>query len=145
VKYELVAVGEVISDSELVRIALKGFTKEREVFVKCVVGREHILYWSRLWDVFTQEDIQEGSQRSGQKTDGDDEDVSLAAKRKKKGNSGRDLSRVRCYCCNQLGTLLLSVLRIRRRGRNMRGLRQLLQQPWRTFLPSLIRNFLWLL
>jgi hypothetical protein len=28
VKDELVAVGEVISDSELVRIALKGFTKE---------------------------------------------------------------------------------------------------------------------
>jgi hypothetical protein len=28
VKYELAVVGEVISDSELVRIALKGFTKE---------------------------------------------------------------------------------------------------------------------
>jgi hypothetical protein len=28
VKDELVTVGEVISDSELVRIALKGFTKE---------------------------------------------------------------------------------------------------------------------
>jgi hypothetical protein len=28
VKDELVAIGEVISDSELVRIALKGFTKE---------------------------------------------------------------------------------------------------------------------
>jgi hypothetical protein len=27
VKYELVVVGEVISDSKLVRIALKGFTK----------------------------------------------------------------------------------------------------------------------
>jgi hypothetical protein len=37
VKDELAAVGEVISNSELVRIALKGFTKEWEVFVKCVV------------------------------------------------------------------------------------------------------------
>jgi hypothetical protein len=45
VKDELAAVGEVISDLELVRIALKGFTKEWEVFVKCVVGREcwHVL------------------------------------------------------------------------------------------------------
>jgi hypothetical protein len=128
-----------------VRIALKGFTREREVFMKCVVSHKNILYWSRLWDVFTQEDIQEGYQRSGQKIDGDDEDVSLAAKRKKKGYSGRELSRVRCYCCNQLGTLLLSGLIIRRRGRNMRVLRQLLQQPWRNFLPSLIMNFLWLL
>jgi hypothetical protein len=42
VKDELVAVGEVIPDSELVRIALKGFTQEWEVFVKCVVGRENL-------------------------------------------------------------------------------------------------------
>jgi 2-phosphoglycerate kinase len=48
VKDELAAIGEVISDSELVRIALKGFTKEWKVFVKCVVGREHLPYWSRL-------------------------------------------------------------------------------------------------
>ena len=27
------------------------------------------------------------------------------AKTKKKGSSGRDLSKVRCYCCNQLGHL----------------------------------------
>jgi hypothetical protein len=50
----------------------------------------------------------EGSQSSGQKIDGvDEENVALAAKGKgkKKGNSGRDLSKVRCYCCNQLGHL----------------------------------------
>jgi hypothetical protein len=46
VKDELAAVGEVILDSELVKIALKGFTKEWEVFVKCVVGREHLPNWS---------------------------------------------------------------------------------------------------
>ena len=38
VKDELVAVGEVISDSDLVWISLKGFTKEWDVFVKCVVA-----------------------------------------------------------------------------------------------------------
>ena len=34
VKDELVAVGEIVPDSELVRIALKGFTKKWDVFVK---------------------------------------------------------------------------------------------------------------
>jgi hypothetical protein len=48
VKDEMVVVGEVITDSELVRIAFNGFTKEWEVFVKCVVGRENIPDWSRL-------------------------------------------------------------------------------------------------
>jgi hypothetical protein len=93
VKDELDAVSEVISNSCLVRIALKGFTKEWEVFMKCVVGREHVPDWSRLWYDFTQEEIWEGSQSSGQKGDGVDEDnVSLVAKGKgkKKGNFGRD-------------------------------------------------------
>ena len=62
VKDELAAVGETIPDSKLVRIAPKGFTKQREVFVKCIVGRETLPSWSRLWDDFTQEEIQDGSQ-----------------------------------------------------------------------------------
>jgi hypothetical protein len=57
VRDELAVVGEVISYSELVRIALNGFTKEWEFFVKCVVGREYLPNWSRLWDDFTQEEI----------------------------------------------------------------------------------------
>jgi hypothetical protein len=53
VKDELEVVGEIIPDSELVCIALKGFTKEWDVFMKCVVGREKLPDWSRLWDEFT--------------------------------------------------------------------------------------------
>jgi hypothetical protein len=67
------------------------------------VGHEHIPYWIRLWDDFTQEDIREGSQSSGQKGYGfDEENVSLTVKGKgkKKRNFWRDLSKVRCYCCN---------------------------------------------
>jgi gag-polypeptide of LTR copia-type len=105
VKDELAVVGEVILDSELVRIALNGFTKDWEVFVKCVVGREHLPDWSRLWDDFTQEEIRERSQSSDQKTDRVDENVALVAKSKKKGSSARDLSKVRCFCCNKLGHL----------------------------------------
>jgi len=65
VKDELPAVGEVIPDSELVWIALKGFTKEWEVFVKCVVGREKLPDWSRLWDDFTQEGSEEQCYQNG--------------------------------------------------------------------------------
>jgi hypothetical protein len=59
---ELAIVGEVITDIELVRIALNGFTKEWEVFMKCVVRHEHLPDWSILWDDFTQEEIRERSQ-----------------------------------------------------------------------------------
>jgi hypothetical protein len=46
-------------NSELVRITLNRFTKEWEVFVKCVVGHENLPDWNRLWDDFTQEEIQD--------------------------------------------------------------------------------------
>jgi hypothetical protein len=65
VKDELAVVGEVISNSELVRIALRGFTKDWEVFVKCIVGREKLPDWSRLWDDFTQEEM--GEWREGRR------------------------------------------------------------------------------
>jgi hypothetical protein len=105
VKDEPIVVGEVITDFELVRIALNGFTKQWEVFMKCVVRHEHLLDWSRLWDDFTQGEILERSQSSEQKKDRVNENVSLTAKSKKKGSSRRDLSKVKCYCCNQLGHL----------------------------------------
>jgi hypothetical protein len=38
VKDKLFVVGEIISESDLGRISLKGFTKEWDVFVKSVVG-----------------------------------------------------------------------------------------------------------
>jgi hypothetical protein len=61
VKDDLVAIGEVIPDSELVHIVVKGFTKEWVVFLKCVVGREKILDWSRLLNEFKKEEIHERS------------------------------------------------------------------------------------
>jgi hypothetical protein len=99
VKDELAAVREVIPDSELVRIALKGFTKEWEVFVKCVVGREKLPDWSRLWDDFTQEEIREGSQEKA--VDGsDDQNVALVGKSKEKK---KDMSKVKCFACHKTG------------------------------------------
>jgi hypothetical protein len=82
-----------------VRIALKGFTKEWEVFVKCVVGREKLPDWSRLWDDFTQEEIQEGSQERA--VDGaDDENIALVGKSNEKK---KDMSKVRCFACHKTG------------------------------------------
>ena len=42
-KDELGTVGETISNLELVRILVKGFTKKWDVFVKCIVGRDKLL------------------------------------------------------------------------------------------------------
>jgi len=101
VKDELAAVGDVIADSKLVRIALKGFGKEWDVFVKCVVGREKLPDWNKLWDDFTQEEIREGSHSKQLDVD-IKENVGVITKTKNK-KKGKDLNKVKCYTCNQYG------------------------------------------
>ena len=98
VKDELAVVGDVIPNLELVRIALKGFTKKWEVFVKCILGREKLSNWFRLWDDFTQEEIREGA--LGSQVNGEVEhNVALATKVNKKK---KDISQIRCYHCGQM-------------------------------------------
>ena len=49
VRDELVAIGDAVADTELVRTALQGFPKSWEVFVEGIVAREHLPSWDRLW------------------------------------------------------------------------------------------------
>jgi hypothetical protein len=39
-------------------VALNGFSKSWDVFVRGVVAREKLPDWQRLWDDFVQEEIQ---------------------------------------------------------------------------------------
>jgi hypothetical protein len=99
VKDKLAVVGEFIPDSDLVWISLKGFTKEWEVFEKCVVGRENLPNLSILWDDFTYEEIWERSQEKA--LDGADENnVALVVK----GNEKKKyMSKVIFFACHKTG------------------------------------------
>ena len=66
-----------------------------------MVAQENLPDWSKLRDDFTQEEIREGSQGSGQKEGANEENVALSAKSKKKFKKG--LSKVRCFACRQYG------------------------------------------
>ena len=52
IKDDLGAVGSKTKDEELVRIALDGFSKPWDTFVKGVVARQKLPNWQRLWDDF---------------------------------------------------------------------------------------------
>ena len=83
----------------MVRIALKGFAKIWEVFIKCIFGKEKLPDWSRLWDDFTQEEIREGA-LGGQVNEQVEHNVALAAKTNKKK---KDFSHFKYYRCGQMG------------------------------------------
>jgi hypothetical protein len=73
----LVAVGEVMTDEEMVRTTLNGFTKPWAPFIKGIVAPETLPKFDRLWDDFIQEEIREESLVGQQK--GDDENLALAS------------------------------------------------------------------
>jgi hypothetical protein len=115
VRDELATVGDIVLDEELVCIALNGFGKQWDVFVKCIEGREKLPTWDRMWDDFIQEEIQERSQCGEQKNKFEDEEnLALASKSKGKrkkisteGTSSKqgskkkfDTNKVKCYACH---------------------------------------------
>ena len=59
VKYELATISVIVSDGDMVRIALKGLTEDWKPFIKGIVAREKLLDWDRLWDDFTQEELRD--------------------------------------------------------------------------------------
>jgi len=104
---ELVAMGEIVVESKVVRIALRGVyvvNKHWEVFVRCIVARENLPGWNRLWDDLTHEElIIEG----GQSVENNDEkDLVLVGKSRRRKGSSRNLGKVRCFGCGQLGHLV---------------------------------------
>lgn len=44
--------GDVVSDLELVKLALKGYSKQLTTFVEGILARQQLPNWSQLWDDF---------------------------------------------------------------------------------------------
>jgi hypothetical protein len=102
IRDELAVVGEAVDETELVRTALNGFTKQWEVFVQGVVAREKLLDWERLWDDFTQEELRVDATQASQPKSEEEENVALHAK-KSSGGGSRDMSKVKCFACHKAG------------------------------------------
>ena len=118
VRNELGAVGDAVESEELVKLALNGFSKSWDSFVRGIVARENMPTWERLWDDFVQEELRVGGSSSQQQGGGEEENVALLAKggkKKKQTKKGpkagakagseekKDLSKVRCWACNKNG------------------------------------------
>jgi hypothetical protein len=112
---ELGVVGEVVADSELVKTALNGVTKQWAVFVESILARENLPKWDHLWDDFIQEETQRGYVHGSSSTGNEEENVALAAKGKNKSKKGskrqkgqrgegkKDMNKVKCFVCHKFG------------------------------------------
>ena len=93
-------------DEELVLIALNGFSKPWDTFVKVVVARENLPDWQRLWDEFVQEEtrMSQGSSSSNSSPQILNEEapsltgkINGKEKRKKNGKKNLNVSKVKCF------------------------------------------------
>jgi hypothetical protein len=98
-------------------VALNGFTKPWELFVKGICAQKKLPEWQRLWDDCIQEETREESKAS--KKRGSDKNLALVSQRRKgkgkgsnkKGNSEgatsmpgkKELSKVKCFACHKSG------------------------------------------
>jgi hypothetical protein len=109
IRDELAAVDEKTEDLELVRIALDGFTKSWDIFVRGVVARENLPDRQRLWDDLVQEEIRIGQAGPSSSTHAEEEEgLALAGKakgkkKKKGGKKNIDFSKVKCFQCHKMG------------------------------------------
>jgi hypothetical protein len=76
-------VREVMDDMELVKVSLKGCTKQWDTFFTCILSRDKFHDWVGLWDNFTEKDIWEESIIGGQHKGGHEKNISLVGKAKK--------------------------------------------------------------
>jgi hypothetical protein len=106
---ELAVVGAKVEDLELVHIALDGFSKSWDVFVRGVVTRKKLDDWQQLWCDFLQEEIRIGQARPSSSTHvEEEEELALAGKakgkkKKKCGKKNIDFSKVKCFHCHTMG------------------------------------------
>jgi hypothetical protein len=108
-------VRETVDETELVRTAFNGFTKQWDIFVRGVVAQEKLPDWERFRDDFTQEKLRVGTSQASQSKSEDEENLALALKNKFKGKKGpsggqtskgekkKDFSKIKCFACHKLG------------------------------------------
>ena len=92
----------------LVRTALDAVSEDWEVFVQRILGRSKLPDWKELWAALRQEEIRRltkvGSSGKGVRIKKEEEeDAALASAGKEEKRKKKDLSKVKCFHCGELG------------------------------------------
>ena len=89
------------------RTALNVVSEDWEVFVQSILGRGTLPPWDEMWAALRQEKIRWQSKTSssskGIKVKQEEEDLALASKGKQEKRKKKDLSKIKCFHCRELG------------------------------------------
>ena len=104
---QLTAMGVKVDDDVMLRIALNAVTEDWEMFVQSILGRHYLPNWDDMLAILRQEEICRMTKRqtsvgSSKVKKEEEEDAALASK-KQQGKKKRDLSKIKCFQCGELG------------------------------------------
>jgi hypothetical protein len=100
-----------VEGEEMVMTTLNGLPRSWDAFIQGICSRKKLHKFSRIWDDCNQEDARTTTREEKMV----DEDQALAAHTRKRKNKKehslpkkfkkdqRDNSKIRCYCCQELG------------------------------------------
>lgn len=107
IRDEPTSIGATSDQKLMVRISLNAVSEDWEVFVQSILGRAALLDWEEMWAALRQEEIKRlskaGSSDKGIKIKEEEEDASLASEGKQEKRKKKDLSKVKCFNCGELG------------------------------------------
>jgi hypothetical protein len=111
IKEQIEAIGDSVEGEEMVMTTLNGLPRSWDAFIQGICSRKKLPKFSRLWEDCNQEEARTTAREEKMA----DEDQALAAHTRKGKNKKehslpkkfkmgqRDNSKIRCYCCQELG------------------------------------------
>ena len=111
IRDQLIGMGAALDERLLARTTLNVVSEEWETFVQSILGRATLPSWEDMWAILRQEEIRRitkkqsnsGGSGSARLKKEDEEDAALAPREKKQGKKKKDLSKVWCFNCGDLG------------------------------------------
>ena len=104
----MTSIGATPNEEMLVRTTLNAVSKEWETFFQSILGRADLQNWEELWTTLCQEEIRNLS-KAGSSSKGvrikkeEEEDATLASAGKQEKRKKKDLCKVKCFNCGELG------------------------------------------
>ena len=108
---QLAVVRSIPQSTVMVRTALNGVLDEWQVFVQSILGKERLPSWEEMWATLQQEELRRdlvkvninSNSGCGTKTKEEEENAALASKGQQKQKWKKDISKVKCFRCGEMG------------------------------------------